>query len=134
MIEWGPTHYVLGIWMVGYDRLEDTGQPADWMTTVYKDREDTQFTVAWRMRYHATSQRGLDAPPDQKNWYMHLAPPTHTAADIIKDMDTLVAARVREQGGCPSRIIVRGDAGKAVRLLSKHPWAQTYPAAALHDN
>lgn len=105
---------VLAIW---YAAL---GTRGDWLCMIARMKDDpNRWTMRYRFRWYK-DRKAFDSD-DQKTWYVGKT--DHSPEEALATMDQVAAFVAHPYGATVDRILVQGDARKAIELLSKRPWA-----------
>ena len=113
--------YILAVWFVGHDDAVPPEDRMDWMAFAFRATVGGPWTLRQRVRFHS-SPDPFDAGDVKRADEVQL-PAASEERDVLRIVDE-VAHEVSRRNHYPvDRVLVRGGAEKAVRLLLRKSWA-----------
>ncbi len=117
--------FILAFWFVGHDDATPPEDRTDWMAAAFRTEAGGPWTLRQRVRFHS-SPDPFDAG-DVKRAHEVQLPTEIEERDVLRLLDE-AAHEVSRHNHCPvDRVLVRGGAEKAVRLLLRKSWAHARP-------
>jgi hypothetical protein len=96
----------------------------DWMAAVYRDGPEAPWQSTYRFRYYASEDDPHD-PQDRKSAY-HIKLTDNSRFELLMSaMETAARELAKTTHGRYHKVIVRGSAEKAHRLMRDLPWVHS---------